>query len=301
MRTAVKTNKMLITGSNGMVGSYVTKVFSDWDLYMTDLGALDTTGIKLDVCDPSEVMQIVKNINPDFVLHLAAATDVDRCQIEPEWAYRVNAIGTQNVALACQETNAHLIYVSTGNVFAGDKETEYTEFDQPDPKNIYGNSKLVGEGIVSSLLNKYYIVRAGWMIGGGVKDKKFVSKMAHMLMDDKISLKVVNDKYGSPTYAFDLLNGISKLIDTGYYGLYHMVNPGMVSRFQIAEVLRDILEMTQVEIESVTSEEFPTPAPRIRMEALSNYKLELLGYEWMRPWKESLEEYVVKELLPVLR
>ena len=293
-------NKMLITGANGMVGSYVTKIFSDWDLYMTDLDSLDMSSTKLDVCDAVEVMQIVKNVDPDFVLHLAAATDVDRCQIEPEWAYRINAIGTQNIALACQETNARLIYVSTGNVFEGNKETEYTEFDKPGPKNIYGNSKLVGEEIVSSLLNKYYIVRAGWMIGGGVKDKKFVSKMAHMLMDDQGPLKAVNDKFGSPTYAFDLLEGISKLIDTGYYGLYHMVNPGMVSRFEIAEALRDILKMTQVEIESVTSEEFQTPAPRIRMEALSNYKLELLGYNWMRSWKEALKEYVITELLPVL-
>ena len=296
----MKNNRILVTGAGGMVGSYVDDVFSDHDLYLTDVVAMDKDCASLDVCDPGAVMDAVKNIKPDLVLHLAAATDVDRCQLEPDWAHTVNSIGTQNVALACQSTNALLVYVSTGNVFSGDKKIEYTEFDEPGPMNVYGESKLVGEQIVKSLLNRYYIVRAGWMIGGGEKDKKFVGKIARMIVEGNSSLKAVNDKYGSPTYARDLLNGISKLVDTGYYGLYHMVNPGIVSRYQISEVLRDVLEYPDLAIESVSSDHFPSAAPRIRMEALRNYKLELLGCNWMRPWEEALKDYVVNELIPVL-
>jgi len=296
----VKNNRILVTGAAGMVGSYVRDVFSDHQLYLTDLVEMDKDCISLDVCNPVAIIDTVKKIKPDLVLHLAAATDVDRCQLEPDWAHTVNSIGTQNIALACQATNALLVYVSTGNVFPGDKKIEYTEFDEPGPINVYGESKLAGEQIVKSLLNRYYIVRAGWMIGGGEKDKKFVGKIARMIIEGNSSLKAVNDKYGSPTYARDLLNGISKLVDTGYYGLYHMVNPGIASRYQISEALSDVLEYPDVEIESVSSEHFPTPAPRIRMEALRNYKLELLGYDWMRPWEDALKDYVVSELLPVL-
>ncbi len=296
----MKNKRILVTGADGMVGSYVNDVFSDHDLYLTDLVDLSEDCVSLDISDPVAVMDDVQKIKPDLVLHLAAATDVDRCQLEPDWAHSVNSIGTQNVALACQETNALLVYISTGNVFSGKKETEYTEFDNPGPMNVYGESKLAGEQIVTSLLNRYYIVRAGWMIGGGSKDKKFVGKIASMIIDGDSSLKAVNDKYGSPTYARDLLNGISKLVDTGYYGLYHMVNPGIASRYEISKVLRDVLEYPDLEIESVSSEYFPSPAPRIRMEALRNYKLELLGCDWMRPWEEALKYYVVSELLPVL-
>ena len=296
----MKNKRILVTGADGMVGSYVNDVFSDHDLYLTDLVDLSEDCVSLDIRDPVAVMDEVQKIKPDLVLHLAAATDVDRCQLEPDWAHSVNSIGTQNVALACQGTNALLVYISTGNVFSGKKETEYNEFDKPGPMNVYGESKLAGERIVTSLLNRYYIVRAGWMIGGGAKDKKFVGKIASMIVDGDSSLKAVNDKYGSPTYARDLLNGISKLVDTGYYGLYHMVNPGIASRYQISEVLRDVLEYPDLEIESVSSEHFPSPAPRIRMEALRNYKLELLGCDWMRPWEEALQDYVISELLPIL-
>ena len=296
----MKNKRILVTGADGMVGSYVNDVFSEHDLYLTDLVDLSDDCVSLDIRDPVAVMDEFQKIKPDLVLHLAAATDVDRCQLEPDWAHSVNSIGTQNVALACQETNALLVYISSGNVFSGKNETEYTEFDNPGPMNVYGESKLAGEQIVKSLLNRYYIVRAGWMIGGGAKDKKFVGKIAGMIVDGVSSLKAVNDKYGSPTYALDLLKGISKLVDTGYYGLYHMVNPGTASRYQILEVLRDVLEYPNLEIESVSSEYFPSPAPRIRMEALRNYKLELLGCDWMRSWEEALQDYVISELLPIL-
>lgn len=289
--------RILVTGGAGMVGSYAPKVFSDVSLIMTDVaGNLS----QLDVCDPSAVMNTIQDVCPDVVIHLAAATDVDRCQLEPDWAYTVNAIGTQNVALACQATDALLVYISTGNVFSGEKPQPYTEFDSPNPVNVYGQSKMAGEKIAASLLNRYYIVRAGWMVGGGQKDKKFVGSIARRILEGNIDLKAVDDKYGSPTYAHDLLQGISKLLDTGYYGLYHMANTGTASRYQVAQAVRGILNVPAVQIESVSSEHFPMPAPRIEMEALRNLKLELLGFDWMRPWPDALEAYLKDDLLPTL-
>ena len=280
-----------------MVGSHVAQALAGYQLCMTDFVTADAT---LDIRDPVAVSDVFTDYVPDVVLHLAAATDVDRCEQDPEWAYAVNAVGTQNVALACQTVGALLVYISTGNVFSGEKSEPYTEFDKPDPVNVYGASKLAGEEIVSTLLNRYYIVRAGWMIGGGEKDKKFAGKIVRMILEGKTKVKAVDDKFGSPTYAHDMLRGISQLIDTGYYGLYHMANVGVATRYQIACAIRDILKHLDVEIEPVPSTHFPLPAPRINMEALDNYKLGLLGLNWMQPWRAALKAYLLDNLLPSL-
>ena len=289
--------RLLVTGAAGMVGGYVSQVFHDWHLTLTDLG----DGHRLDIQDARAVMSTIEELRPDAVLHLAAATDVDRCQQDPDWAFGVNAIGTQNIALACQRNSIPLIYISTAAVFQGDKIEPYNEFDLPNPANTYGHSKLGGEQIISSLLHHYYIVRAGWMIGGGPeKDKKFVGKIARLIFEGKKELSIVDDKIGSPTYARDLLNGIKALIETRYFGLYHMVNRGAASRYQIALAARDALKRPDVSIKPVSSASFPLPAPRGRSEAMRNLKLQLLNIDSMRPWEDAVRDYVVSELLPSL-
>ena len=280
-----------------MVGSYVPEVFVGDELILTDI----VNGyLHLDVCDPSAVMEAVGHAKPDVVLHLAAATDVDRCEQEPDLAYRTNAIGTQNLALACQASGAILVYISTAGVFWGDKDEPYIEFDTPHPANLYGRSKLAGEQIVSSLLKRFYIVRAGWMVGGGERDKKFVGKIARLILEGTNPLRVVNDKIGTPTYAKDLLTGIRRLLETGYYGLYHMVNRGTCSRYDIAMMIREVLERPDIEIIPVSSAYFPLPAPRARSEAMRNLKLELLSLHTMRTWQDALREYIQTELSPTL-
>lgn len=293
----MKARRMLVTGAGGMVGSYVTEVFSDLDPILTDI----VEGfIRLDVRDPSAVRRAVVSSKPDLVLHLAAATDVDRCEQEPDWAYHTNAIGTQNVALACRAVGAPLVYVSTAGVFWGDKPEPYIEFDTPRPANVYGDSKLAGEQIVTSLLQQFYIVRAGWMIGGGEKDRKFAGKIARLILEGRNLLHVVNDKWGSPTYAKDLLRGIRRLFDTGYYGLYHMANRGQCSRYEMALVIRETLQRSEVEVQPISSDDFPLPAPRAVSEVIRNLKLQLLDLDSMRPWQDALREYVRTELAPSL-
>jgi dTDP-4-dehydrorhamnose reductase len=290
--------RVLVTGAAGAVGSYVRQTFSDCELVLSDVrGDFE----RLDVTDAPSVMQMVADLAPDVVLHLAAATDVDVCEQEPDLAFRANAIGTQNVALASRRAGATLVYISTAGVFGGDKVEPYTEFDEPGPANVYGHSKLAGERIVTALLDTHYIVRAGWMIGGGSLDRKFVGKIVDLIEGGAERLRAVDDKFGSPTYAKDLLLGIRRLLETGYFGLYHLVNDGSCSRYDVALAIRDVAGLTELDVEPVSSAYFPLPAPRARSEAMRNYKLELLGLEPMRPWRAALDEYLTQELLPARR
>jgi len=285
LRNFIKGEQMIfVTGANGMVGSYVSKFFKEKELIATDIDTLD-------IKDPAGVMKAVKKAKPDFVIHLAAKTDVDRCQIEPDDAFLSNTIGTQNVALACQETGAVMVYVSTSGVFDGKKEGPYTEFDGPSPANTYGRTKLEGEKAVQGLLKKYYIVRAGWMIGGGQeKDKKFVGMMVRFFRE-RDEILAVNDKHGTLTYAPQLVEGIRDLMKTGYYGLYHMANTGVCSRYDVAVEIGRILGKN-IPVRPVDSSRFPSPAPRARSEALESYKLKLLGMAKMGTWQDALKDYL---------
>ena len=284
-----KEKAILVTGSAGMVGSYAQEIFSDYNLMLTDI--VDGY-LYLDVQDRSAVFELIKSKKPDYVCHLAAATDVDRCELEPDWAFRINTEGTRNVALACKESGATMIYISTGAVFSGEKQSPYKETDQPFPSNKYGVTKYEGEKLAQSILDRFYIIRASWMIGGGRIDKKFVGKVMHKIMSGEKNIKVVNDKFGSLTYAKDLLYGIRELIKTDKCGTYHMTNGGMCSRYDIAKEIVNILGKAEVEIIPVSSDEFPLSAPRGRSEALENYNLNKIGLNCMRPWREALRDYV---------
>lgn len=289
-------SRVLVTGAAGVVGGYVAEAFDRHDLVLTDIvGDVD----RLDVTDPVPVRAAISDVRPEIVLHLAAATDVDLCEQEPDLAFRTNAIGTQNVALAARDVGAILVYVSTAGVFGGEKPTPYTEFDEPAPANVYGRSKLSGERIVHTLLDRFYIARAGWMVGGGPKDKKFVGKLLQIMESGETKLRAVNDKFGTPTFAGDLATGILKLLETGHFGLYHLVNGGgACSRYDVAVALRTILGRDDVTVEPVSSAYFPLPAPRARSEAMVNYKLQLLGLDRQRHWRDALEAYVRSELAP---
>jgi len=287
-------SRILVTGAAGVVGGYVTEVFSDHDLVLTDIrGDFD----HLDVRDPRACRDVLASAQPDLVIHLAAATDVDLCEQDHDLAFATNALGTHNIALACRDAGAELVYTSTAGVFGGDKVDPYTEYDTPGPANVYGHAKLAGERSVATLLDRFYICRAGWMIGGGPSDKKFVGKLLEIIDGGTTNLRAVDDKLGTPTFARDLATGIRALLETGYYGLYHMVNRGgACSRYDVAVALVKLIGREDVTVEPVSSAFFPLPAARARSEAMINYKLELLGINQQRHWREALEWYVRNEL-----
>ena len=283
---------VLVTGAKGMLGTDLCRILrgKGHQVEVTDIE-------EMDVRDHMLVRRTVAELRPDWVIHLAALTDVDGCEQDPEAAFHTNTLGTQHVALACNETGAGMVYVSTISVFDGAKCEPYTEFDTPNPQSWYSRSKHQGELIVEGLLERAYIVRAGWMFGGGREDKKFVAKIMDVAAQ-RPSLNVVSDKFGSPTYTCDIANGIERLVGAGLYGTYHMVNTGgYCSRYEFAEAILECAGNTTCSLQAVSSAQFPLPAPRPRMEAARNLQLELRGWNWMRPWREVLKEYVQGTLL----
>jgi len=286
--------KTLVTGADGMLGSALCPTLSKrgYIVVPTDLSPSNEGSTRLDVRNYNQVKEIVGKVKPDIVMHLAAETDVDRCEVEPDHAFSTNTIGTQNVALVCQKQNIEMTYISTIGVFYGDKAEPYTEFDEPNPINVYGKSKLEGEKIVQSLLQKAYIIRAGWMVGGGPKkDKKFVGKIIRQIGETQ-KLKAVNDKIGSPTYTHDFSRCLADLVDSGFYGLYHCTNKGVGSRYSVAKKIVEYMGIKDVTVEPVNSAYFPLAAARARSEMSRNYKLELLRMDSTRHWEEALKDYI---------
>jgi dTDP-4-dehydrorhamnose reductase len=282
--------RVYITGVKGMLGQAVVPVFRErYGIFPEDLE-------ETDIRTPDSIMEDICACNPDYVLHLAAMTDVDRCEIEPDEAYKVNALGTRHVALACKRADAVMIYINTGSVYNGRKTSPYIEYDSPDPISVYGRSKYAGELIVRELLSRYYVFYTCWMFGGGPEDKKFVAKIID-LAGSRSELRVVDDKFGSPTYTVDMARAIYTFIDSGLFGKYHCVNRGGVSRYEVARAILDDAGFEGCSIVPVPSSEFDLPAPRPDNESMRNYNFELLGLDLMRDWREALREYVRETFL----
>jgi dTDP-4-dehydrorhamnose reductase len=180
--------KTLITGAAGMLGTALRRGLAmdkTYKVYASDIDVSDNDMLYLDVRDFKQIESFMLRFKPDIVLHLAAETNVDKCQTETRHAYTANTLATENMALSCLRYNTPLVYISTAAVFDGKKKMSYTEFDEPNPLNIYAKTKWEGEKIVHSLLSRYYIIRAGWMIGGVDKDKKFVAKIFNLIKTKK--------------------------------------------------------------------------------------------------------------------
>ena len=289
--------RILVTGAAGMVGSSLLPILKKegHQVFATDINTQDESIEYLDVRDINQVFDWVKKTKPEVIIHLAAETDVDKCEVEKEHAFKTNTIGSQNVALACRERDITMVHISTAGVFDGEKEGLYTDFDQPNPINIYGKSKFEADKYVASLLKKYFIVRPGWMIGGGPsKDKKFVNKIIKQIKNGSTELYAVVDKFGTPTYAKDFSLGLVNLIKTNYYGLYNMVCRGFGTRYNVAKEILKILGREDIKLHPVNSDFFATdyPAPRPKSEMMRNLMLDLRGMNLMRNWQESLKEYL---------
>jgi dTDP-4-dehydrorhamnose reductase len=272
--------KIIVTGSKGQLGKELLKLFSDDDIIGVDIDEMDIT-------DAEQTVNFISEVNPDIVIHAAAMTDVDGCEKNREAAYKVNILGTRNVALACQKTNSEMIYVSTDFVFAGDKDENYNEFDIPSPLSIYGKSKLEGEKLVKELLNKFYIVRTAWLYGDG---HNFVKTMLS-LAENKDSLSIVSDHQGTPTYAKDLAIAISKIIDSGLYGTYHASNDGSCSWYDFAKKIFE-LKGIDIDVNPTTAEEFGSPTERPAYSVMDNFALESQDIYSMRDWVEALKDYL---------
>ena len=264
-----------------------------YEVVQTDFRPRSAEITQLDICDFEKVFSEIAQVNPEIIFHLGAETNVDLCEQNPDHAFRVNTLGTENIVLACQKNKIPLVYISTGSVFSGQSKTPYTEFDAPGPVNVYAQSKLQGEHIVQRLLHEYYIVRAGWMVGGWEIDKKFVYKILLQPLEGKKELLVVSDKFGSMTFTKDFAANLLKIVSNGHYGTYHLANQGVASRYDIVVKIVEYMGLTkQVKVVAIDSSQYPLPAPRPDFEVIRNYRLDLMKKNEMPRWEDSLRAYI---------
>jgi dTDP-4-dehydrorhamnose reductase len=248
--------------------------------------------IPLDVTDAKAVFRVISDSRPDWVLHLAAVTDLELCERVPDRAYAVNQRGTGVVADACSRLALPLVYVSSSAIFDGEKPTPYIETDSPSPVSVYGQTKLLGESEVVNATDDYLIVRTSWLFGGGEWDRKFVGQFLRRIMTTTCPIEVVADRYGSPTHAVDLLAVIGDLVVRGVRGVVHVANDGVCSRDELAREMCAILGRPTELVMSVRSSSRPQLVRRTRSEALASTVLPGLDLR-LGPWSVALRKYLL--------
>jgi len=305
--------KMLATGTAGMLGNSLIPacVAAGHEVVATDKnltqpmpwGSSGPALGYLDVRDRLAIREAFDAVRPDFVLHLAAETSLEVSDADPDHAYLTNTTATKFIALECRRRDIPMTYISTAGVFDGEKTSPYTELDAPNPINTYGDSKWHGELEVQAFVPRHYIIRAGWMVGGGpAKDHKFVSRILAQLREGRTTLHAVTDKLGTPTYAPDFARCFLNLIDSEVYGLYHMACEGEGTRYDVAAEILAILGRDDVELLEVTSEFFAAEfsSQRPYSEIMRNQTLDLQGMNLMRPWREALRHYLETEFADLI-
>ncbi|HXK59603.1 MAG TPA: dTDP-4-dehydrorhamnose reductase [Acidobacteriota bacterium] len=274
--------RIAITGTTGMLGQVLCPLLArHHDVVPLSIDRLDITSLE-------DTRRQIVEAQPNWVVHVAAFTQVDDAETKPLEAYRVNAVGTRNVALAAQEAGAAIAYFSTDYVFNGRKTEPYREWDVPEPLNHYGRSKLAGEMFVQTLCPKYLIIRTSWLFGpGGVN---FVEKiLARAARETRI--QVVDDQRGSPTFTVDLAEMTLKLLERGSRGIYHVTNLGSCTWYEFA---REALSLREIKctVTPVASSVFAAPARRPSYSVLDNYLLKCEGIPLLPPWQDALARYL---------
>lgn len=272
--------RILITGHKGQLGTALQQVLAGDVVFGLDLPEHDIT-------DPSSTIATVADLQPDVVIHCAAITNVDGCEKDPEMAFRVNVLGTQNMALACGECGAAMVLISTNDVFDGKLGRPYYEWDPPTPQSVYARSKAAAEFYVRTLLNRFYIVRTAWLYARG--GNNFVTKIISAADEHRV-LRVVTDEVSAPTYAPDLARAIGELIRTGHFGIFHFTNSGFCSRYDWARRILEISGRGNVPIEPITTDQWQRAAPPPLYAPLTNFIGAALGII-LRPWEEGLQDY----------
>jgi dTDP-4-dehydrorhamnose reductase len=292
----MKYQKAIVFGAAGMLGTTLKSIADESKFILTDKDI--STGLEFcDIRDLLSVSKIIKKYNPDIILNFAALVDLEYCELEKDDCYLTNTIAALHLFNLAKDRNIPYIFISTAGIFGNDKEF-YTEDDQPFPLSAYGKSKYYTEQLLQNQdYSKYWIFRAGWMMGGGPEvDKKFVNKIMKQIKNGVTELNVVDDKLGVPTYTKDFAESILKHIENDLpFGLYNMVSQGEASRYDTAVEINNYLNFN-LTINKVDSSFFKEEyfAPRPYSEKLINKALIDLNRNYMRDWKICLHEYLNK-------
>jgi len=290
-----ESTRVYIAGCGGMLGRAMHEYFSTrTTVKATDIDLNVNWLSYADVRDYNSINDSISEFVPDVILNLAALTDLEYCELNPENAWLTNALGAENIALIAARLNVPLVYISTAGIVDGKQEI-YNDFGRHEPLSIYGKAKYEGELAVCGLSAKHFVFRAGWMMGGGPSiDKKFINKIYKQIKAGVDTLYIVDDKLGTPTYTKSFARSIFKVAETELYGVYNQVCGGSASRYEVAvEFVRLLGLEKKLKVEKVGSERFALEyfAPRPESEKLENLKLRARGIDFMPHWMDALTEY----------
>lgn len=285
--------RLLITGCNGQLGRAINEMYKDrTDIELINTDIFEGDGIRsMDISDIDSVIKLVNEVKPYAIINCAAHTNVDGCEKDVDGAYKINAIGPRNLSIAATETKSKMFHISTDYVFAGDAVKPYTEFDTPNPKSMYGSTKLAGENFVKEFSDRHFIVRTAWLYGDG---KNFVRTMLKLSENNDV-VNVVSDQVGSPTSTKVLADIIDKLVFTDNYGTFHGTCEGVCSW---AEFTEEIFRLKGIatKVKKITSEEYgamyPAAAKRPAYSVLDNYMLRLTTGYMAQNWREAIKKYL---------
>lgn len=278
-------NNILVTGSTGQLGSDVVK-----ELLKRGYSTLSPNRSELNLCSEDNIRNYILNSNCEAIVHCAAYTQVDKAEDEKDLCIKINATATKHIVKCAKILDIPMIYISTDYVFDGTKDGEYTENDETNPINIYGESKLAGEKYVQEILDKYYIVRTSWVFN--INGKNFIETMLRLSKTNN-QLSIVNDQIGSPTYTKDLSRLLVDMLETSKYGLYHATNEGYCSWYEFANTIFKLANIN-IDIKAINSNEYASRAKRPLNSKLSKDKLIEYGFKPLPHWEDALKDYLIR-------
>ncbi len=278
--------KILVTGGKGQLGMDCVQVLREsHEVLAIDLNELDITRL-------ADLEALVQKFMPSIIINCAAYTQVDNCEIERELAWNVNVMGTENLVKCSENQGGRLIHISTDYVFDGTKKIPepYVEKDKPNPVSYYGITKYESEKVVRKGADRHLILRPAWMYG--INGHNFLKTMLKLALNNpENEIRVVNDQYGSPTWAYGLALQIQRIIDTDAGGIYHATAEGYCTWFELAEYFLKKMQVPHT-IVPCTSEEFPTRAKRPKNSILENRHLKEKGINIMSQWQDDIDRFV---------
>lgn len=287
----MKNVRILLTGAKGQLGQSITDRWENdpqIELLATDIEALD-------ICDPIALEQAFSKFKPDFCLNGAAYTAVDLAENEQEKAMTINAQAVKNLCIACKSHNTTLLHISSDYVYDSWPVKLLTESAPTRPKSIYGQSKLLGDQLIINHLENYFIFRTSWLYSE--YGNNFVKTILR-LSQSRPEIQVVDDQYGSPTYAGDLAEALKYLVLAGKtrdfppFGIYNFSNEGFTNWFEFASNILKFAGKTGFPLKRISTKAFGSPAPRPTNSKMSKKKFQKHFNFPLRDWKESLSECI---------